>query len=313
MNERSARVLELLTETYIHSAHPVASSLLAKALEVSSATVRHELAALEEAGYLEKPHTSAGRIPTRLAYKNYIKKYIPPRRMNSRQSHALKEQLEQSHIDNLWSQIARVMADLSGYAVVVHLPAGDSLRALQVHLSLLLDSRILAMVVLETGLVRQLFFKVSPTPEDKNLRQTEEVLNRLILPLTKMPQALTTLAQSQEDLATTLLALAQAWPQLYPPTLFSKGLTNLFNEPEAIDPQFVRQAALYVEKPLAGLAEKAIISEDVHLSLDDVLAVVASQIQWGQLAAQVMFLGPTRMRYAEVLSLAQGVKDILAS
>ncbi|MEZ4605271.1 MAG: hypothetical protein R2865_00265 [Deinococcales bacterium] len=75
------------TETYIHSAHPVASSLLAKTLEVSSATVRHELA-LEEAGYLEKPHTSAGRIPTRLAYKNYIKKYIPPRRMNSKKNKA---------------------------------------------------------------------------------------------------------------------------------------------------------------------------------------------------------------------------------
>ena len=81
MNERTAYILDLVTAHYITSAKPVASAPIAKQLGVSSATVRSEFAALEEAGYLAQPHTSAGRVPTAESYRRYARKFIPPKRL----------------------------------------------------------------------------------------------------------------------------------------------------------------------------------------------------------------------------------------
>jgi heat-inducible transcriptional repressor len=101
MNERRATILDLVTETYIRSVAPVASSHIAEQLHVSSATVRNELAALEDEGYLQQPHTSAGRIPTTRAYQQYAYKFIPPSELPLLQQKLVLQGLRQVHGDAL--------------------------------------------------------------------------------------------------------------------------------------------------------------------------------------------------------------------
>ena len=312
MNERRAQVLDLVTRHYIRAAHPVASAQIAKRLAVSSATVRHELSALEEQGYLQQPHTSAGRIPTAQAYRHYAGKFVPPKALPQAQRQLLEQRLRGSHGEHLLQQIAGISAELSGYAVVVRLPADDSLCALEIHLSALSSSKLLAVVVLENGLTRQVVVELDPTPKDAVLREAESSLRRLALPIGILPKALQDLAKHvEDDTARTLQALAAAWHHVTPATVFSRGLGNVLSEPESHDPSFVRSVVSRLEDP--QLLASADVQQALAVILEEALALVSAQLELGNSQATLMLLGPMRMRYPETLMLARGVRDTVAS
>ncbi len=314
MTLRSNHILNLVIENYIRLAHPVPSSMIAKQLRISSATVRNEYALLEQEGYLVQPHTSAGRIPTALGYRRYARKFIPPRRLPKVQRQFLEMRLQGIHGDNLLQQVAHVTAELSGYAVVVHLPADDKVRTLEIHFSRLPDARLLALVVLETGLIRQLALNVHPSPAEEALRQAEDNVQGLALPLDEMPKALKGVSKhTTAEVARTLEALAEAWPKLSPPRFFSRGLSNLLDEPESTDPNFVRCALKYVEQPPAFSEEsegvRADVSDGLRLELEDTLALISASLSFG---TSLILLGPMRMRYPETLTIAKGVMEIVS-
>ncbi len=309
MNERTAHILDLVTAHYITSAKPVASAPIAKQLGVSSATVRSEFAALEEAGYLAQPHTSAGRVPTAESYRRYARKFIPPKRLPKLQRDLLKMRLKGAHGDTLLQQVANVTAELSGYAVVVSLPADDDLHTLEIHLSALSSTRLLAVVVLENGLIRQLVLDLAPTPSDDALREAERGLRSLDVPVQEVPVALVNIAtRAEEEVARTFRALADAWPTMNPPRLFSQGLKNLLTEPESTDPEFVRMVVERVEQPNTD----ADIDEALRIVLEETVALVSARLELGSSKAGLMLLGPLRMRYPETLAIAQGVTETVA-
>ena len=324
LNGRSDRILSLVTEHYIEKAKPVASSHIASAIKVSSATVRNELAALEDNGYLAQLHTSSGRVPTSLAYRHYAKKFIPPKRMPLQQQSMFRESLDGIRGESFYQQLVMLSAHLSGYGVLLELPANNALRALSIHLSLLTDGRVLAVVVLETGLVRQVTLNINPTPQDEALESAERTLSRLKEPFEDLPQMLEYHANNSEgDEAATFDALAQAWPRLNPPRLFAQGLSNLLSQPEGSDPDFMRRVVGHMEKSNASAEANDLIesssfhddyleSDFVSIKHDDTLAFVTSSIALRSSQANLVFLGPMRMRYPDVLMLAQGVGDIVS-
>jgi heat-inducible transcriptional repressor len=306
MNERRATILDLVTETYIRSVSPVASSHIAEQLQVSSATIRNELAALEDEGYLQQPHTSAGRIPTTRGYEQYAYKFIPPSELPLVQQRLVLEKLRSVHGDALLQQLATITSELSGYAVVVSLPADDALRALEIHLSLLSSTRLLAVVVLENGLIRQLTVDLEPAPSDMTLRDAESNLRQLTLPVSEIPKALLEIAKRvSEDLARTLRAIADSWPSVNPPRIFSQGVKQVLIEPESTNPTFVRKLLEQLEQPSTSDKELLIV-------LDDSLAQIAARLPFGKSMGSLMVLGPTRMRYKDALMIASGVTQMLA-
>jgi len=312
MNARTAHILDLVTERYITSAKPVPSSLIAEQLRVSSATVRNEFSQLEEAGYLAQPHTSAGRVPTALSYRRYARKFVPPQALPERQRELLAQQLRGVHGEGLLQRVADVTAELSGYAVVVTLPADDELHTLEVHLCALSSHRVLAVVVLENGLIRQLAVELSPAPSERELQEAESTLRSLTLPVREVPVALADIAtRAEEPVARTFRALAEAWGQMNPPRLFSQGLKNLLTEPESSDPQFVRLVLERVEKPQIG-ASADDLDAALTLALEETLALISARLELGSARAGLLLLGPLRMRYPESLMIAKGVTETVA-
>lgn len=306
MNPRTEQILELVAERHIRSAKPVPSSVIAEQLRISSATVRNEFSALEEAGYLMQPHTSAGRIPSRRGYRRYARKFLPPRTLPEAQRTLLTQSLRGAHGEGLLERVALITADLSGYTVVVTLPTDDELQMLEIHLSALSSRRTLAVVVLENGLVRQLALELSPTPSDSDLLEVESSLRRLTLPVREVPQALSDIAaRAHEDVARTYRALAEAWPQMRAPRVFSGGLKHLFSEPEAADPSFVKRVLERVETPETT-------AEALALVFEESLALISAQLELGGSRASLLLLGPLRMRYPETLMIARGVTETVA-
>ena len=118
MNTRTQKLLRLIIEDYTKTAQPVASNLLVDKhkLEFSSATIRNEMMALEEEGYLMQPHISAGRIPTEKAYRFYIEKSLPQKELSKNEQKELKEFLDQSKEESIERQIKNLAKNIAAIA-----------------------------------------------------------------------------------------------------------------------------------------------------------------------------------------------------
>lgn len=313
MNERHVRILHMVAESYIETAHPVASQHIARRLDVSSATVRSDFGSLEDGGLLHQPHTSAGRIPTADGFRVYASAWLPPGRLPRRVRDTLRAGLAGTEGDDLFMAASRVASQLSGYAVIVRLAPNDTLRIVEIHLSMLSSRRLLAVVVLENGLVRQLGVDLDPTPSDDVIDDAERNLRQLTLPVREVPGALRVLAESTGgELGRTLKAVADAWPGLQVPRLFRDGLSRLLTEPEGRDPNFVRLVVEQVEDAViatdiaSDLASDAGNESDTdyQVALDESVARVSASFGFGSGRGLLTFIGPARMRYRDALAIA---------
>jgi heat-inducible transcriptional repressor len=308
MNSRRLRILHLVAESYIRSAQPVASARIAERLDLSSATVRNEFGSLEEEGYLQQPHASAGRVPTALGFRRYAERFLPPRALPVAARRYLQARLGAVYGEALLRQLAHTTAEMTGYAVVVTLAADDHLHAHEIHLSLLSDRTVLAVVVLENGLVRQLRVPLDPAPSDTTLDDAERNLRQLTLPLREVPGALERLARGAEsELARTLAAIAAAWPDVTPERSATAGLRGLLNEPESRDPDFVRLVIEHIELETTTPS----VDDAMTIDTDDALARVRATVHLGEAIGSLTLVGPTRMRYGPAVRVVHGMSDAL--
>jgi heat-inducible transcriptional repressor len=301
----------MVAESYIATAHPVPSSKIAEALGVSGATVRSEFAALEEEGLLIQPHTSAGRLPTPEGFRRYADAHLPPAPLDAGAEARLRRDLDARHGSDLLRTLAALASELSGYAVVLELPADEGVRALEVHLTPISSRRLLAVAVLDNGLTRDLAIPLDPTPEGEVLDDAERLLREMALPVDAMPAALRERARDLgRELRRTLDALADAWPALHPAELVSHGLSLLLDEPESRDPSFVRRAAHWLER---GSASEHRPQGPLGLDFDEDVALIGADLAWRRGAGRLTLVGPARMRYARAFSVAHGIGRSLAA
>src|SRR2546429_8477286 len=117
LNDRERQVLEAVIETYVQTAEPAGSRTIARRFRIglSAATIRNTMSDLEEKGYLYHPHTSAGRIPTDLAYRGYVDSLMHPPRVSASESHQIREELasERNAVDQSLARAAQVLGVLT--------------------------------------------------------------------------------------------------------------------------------------------------------------------------------------------------------
>src|SRR5438094_10006727 len=189
LNERARRILASIVRDHIQGGEPVGSHAIARRPEVdcSSATVRAVMADLEALGYLEKPHTSAGRVPTVRGYRYYVDVLLhltPPlaaeREMIEKRTHDAA-----SHVDGLMAEASRILHRLTRHAGVVASPRAEGERLRRIELLKLREGRILAVLVSASGRVQNRLLDLPPpAPDDSELTMAENYLNSLLTDLT---------------------------------------------------------------------------------------------------------------------------------
>ena len=163
LNERERQVLEAVIETYVATAEPAGSRTISKKFgTLSAATIRNTMSDLEEKGYLYHPHTSAGRIPTDLAYRVYVNSLMHPTAVSPSESHQIREELgvERSAVDQILERAAQVLGVLTKELGVA---AGPSLDEAVLERAELLQAgaeRLLLVLTLRSGVVRTIFVEV---------------------------------------------------------------------------------------------------------------------------------------------------------
>ena len=164
LTERKEAILQAVVEEYMATARPVGSGLVTEqsALKVSSATVRKELGALEEEGFLHQPHTSAGRVPTDKGYRYFIDALMGPSSLDSAQNQRIDEFFAHSHgeLERILRDTSRLLAGVTEYTAVVVAPNPDAASVRAVQLVSLEPQVVLMVVVLSNGGIERRTFEL---------------------------------------------------------------------------------------------------------------------------------------------------------
>ncbi|WP_105316685.1 HrcA family transcriptional regulator [Thermus tenuipuniceus] len=293
MTARQRAILHLLVEEYIKTKAPVPSARLAEGLGLSPALCRYELIALEEMGYLQKPHASAGRVPTRQGFRQYSLSLLPPKPLPQATQERIQRAMEGAREPEVF--LVKMAVGLSGYPALMRLRPRTTPRVLQVHLSPLPEGT-LAVFVLEGGRVKEARLPLALPVE--RLRRAEEVLSG---PFTALPEA----PKGLEELFVHLgRALAAGLSLTY-----REGLSEALREPEAKDRGFLeRLVDLYEGQGGEVLTPPGRV--DVRVGEVEGLAQVQAGFAKGEWLGELVLLGPMRMRYLEAFSVASSLSQV---
>ena len=335
--ERSRRLLATLVREYIATGEPVASQVLAResGLGLSSATVRHALSQLEEAGYVHQPHTSAGRVPTDRGYRVFVDRLLEGRkrsRLTAAVEHRMREQAERSPLlDDLLASVSHLVARAArhvGFAL-----SGSPVAVLQrLEFVALGGARVLVVVVSRGNQVTQKVVDAGEEVLPDDLVRAANYLNTEFagLPLLDVREAV--LARLQQErtlydrLLTRALRLARSTLEELPKphAFYVEGAASLMTGPaqegvslatlralvEMMEEKgrLVRLLNKYIEGP--GLT---IVIGAEHAAPDlRPFSLIASTAVDGATVRTVGVIGPTRMHYSRAIALVDGTTQAVS-
>src|SRR6476646_2443888 len=182
--ERKLAVLRAIVEDYVATQEPVGSKALVDRhrLGVSPATVRNDMAALEEEGFITQPHTSAGRIPTDKGYRLFVDRLSQVKPLSAAEKRAIASLLEGAiDLDDVVQRSVRLLAQLTRQVAIVQYPTLSRSTVRHVELVTLSTTRVLVVVILSTGRVEQRVVELPHALDDERIADLRARLNRTIV------------------------------------------------------------------------------------------------------------------------------------
>lgn len=179
-DDRRLDVLRAIVEDYVHTREPVGSKVLAErhGLGVSPATIRNDMAVLEEGGYIAQPHTSAGRVPTDKGYRMFVDRLAEVKAVSPAEKNAIETFLAGAvDLDDVVSRAGRLLAQLTGQVAVVQYPSLRRSGLRHLELVVLGDRRLLVVIITDTGRVEQRTIEVDSPPDEQILLQLRTRFN----------------------------------------------------------------------------------------------------------------------------------------
>jgi heat-inducible transcriptional repressor len=334
-NDRSRRVLAALVREFIASGEPVASSVLVTAagLGVSSATVRNILARLEEEGYVQQPHTSAGRVPTDRGYRFYVDLLLEGRR-SSRAATAVEARLRREtadrRIDSVLHQVSHVLSQASrtvGFAITT---PHDSAVFERVEFVPLTSTRALVVIVARGGHVVQKVIDLGEEVTPDELRQAANYLNAEFsgLPLRLARESVQErMAEERllyDALMSRVMRLATSTFSDLPDdrTIYVEGTPALLEDGSGLTMAMLQALLLMIEEKqrllhllneyIDGPGLTVVIgAEHLEPSLRP-FSLIASTYEDGRGTGTVGVIGPTRMRYSRAIAVVDGAAQAVS-
>ncbi len=321
-NDRKKKILAIIVETYIETGEPAGSKFLAEKLgnTVSSATIRNEMAELAAAGYLEQPHTSAGRIPTAPAFRFYIDNLMRQDDLSSEDMERIDTSLRRlsDSPDRLMEEASKILASSTGYAAVTTTPdhKGSAIRRIEL---MPLSSRKAAMLlVTDSGVLRN---RTCRFEQEIHLEEMDKVAQLLRMRFLNVPLAQVCLADIQDVLgamgaaATRYSPILVAFYGLVQESADSEvlltGQLNLLQHPDYAPDRakslltFLAQREQVADMLLSagekGGLQIMLGSESSHGELNESSIITTDYSAGGKAKGTIGLIGPMRMDYASAI------------
>ena len=326
LSERKLKVLQAIIADYVKTAEPVGSRTLSKKPELgySPATIRNEMADLEEMGYLTHPHTSAGRVPSDKAYRLYVNALMEKPELSKEEKSIIAQRLagKVSDFNKTIEHAASVLSEITNLTSFALTPSQNEDVLKYINLLPVDEETVILMIVSESG-------KVSNKAVRMSVPYTQENLNLLSKTMTynykgkTVSQALTNNIIAMSGLAEDVMPnFMRTLEDMLNVNLYMEGLTNIFDIPEYSD---LAKAKSFLEmlsqkeeltKKLVERDDGVIVTigeENPEDIMQDCSLITASYHVDGKLVGKLGVIGPTRMRYGEVTSIIEYLTDNLSN
>jgi len=333
IEERKAAVLRAVVQDHIRTGEPVGSKTIASryGLGVSAATIRNELASLEEMGYLTQPHTSAGRVPTDLGYRFYVDALpegVPLPR-------SLVEEIEAffgpptADVDELLHGTAALLSRLTGYAAVAVTPQVTGSRVLRTEL-VPVGSGVMLLIVSDTGRVDKRMLEVGHEPGERVVERASRMLSERLVGLSygeaarRAAALIREIADEERRLVREVAAAIRQLRDRSAGEIYLGGVANIADEGTFQSPAALREMVGALEEGSAVLeilqaASGAIDDVTVRIGGENTLRAMAEAsvvVAWYGARARpvgaIAVVGPTRMEYPRAISSARSVAGHLS-
>ena len=332
LDERKAAILRAVVEEYIGTAQPVGSSHVASApgVNVSSATVRNEMVALEQEGYLQQPHTSAGRVPTEKGYRFFVDTLGDPGALRRAEAEQVRSFFDRAHgeLEQMLHDTSRLLGDLTSYAGVVvgAAPSDATVRSLQ--LVGLTPTAALVVAVLSNGTVEKHTLDLSTTPSlrggvgEERFGAASAHLAAHVTGSSRanLPVLPATGDARTDDLCEVALRSLAGSSGEEPDQVFVEGTSRIARAFDAIET--VREVLGILEQQYVVVTllrdvvdrglQVAIGTETGMKPLAECALIVSPYQVEGEEAGTIGVLGPTRMDYSQAMSAVAMVSKRLS-
>lgn len=332
LSDREKGVLQALIGLYVTTAQPVGSKAIAARyrLGVGPATIRNTLKDLEERGLIQKPHTSAGRVPTDKGYRAYVDNLLRPVGLTQSEEKKIQDEmmLDYGEVEELMEQTSKVLGDISKQLGVTLAPRFDQGILTNIDLIPVAERKLLVVLAIKSGLVRSILLEADSGLETLALDKTKSVLNERLCGLT--------LGQIRDSIKERLKETSTGDPRLIKLFLDSSanllsfdqteqlhlgGTTNIVNQPEFQD---MGRLSTFIElieqkKILAELLATKGINEGITITIGKEIdrgemescSLVTSSYGSGDVKGIIGIIGPKRMRYSKFVSLVDYTAKLL--
>ncbi len=325
MNERQKVLLKEIVESYIQEARPVGSKALVDKLKCSSATIRNEMSALEDMGYLEKTHTSSGRVPSKEGYKYYVDNIMQPKELNGEEMLKLQTIFSNNNLvlSDAIKECLEIISEITNYTSVVLGKESEHNTLKQLQIIPLDERKVVALVVASNGHVEN---KQVLVPEDVDTREivkTSEIINKHLIgtPISEVSSKL------EFEIKPRLSSIIKEYESVYNmfqnvfndfaeknSDVFFGGRTNILKQPEFDEIDKVKNIMEKLED--YELVKRIESNEDgVNIYIGDEnefdkdVTVVKTSYKANGEEGTIAIIGPTRMEYDKVVTLLNFLKS----
>lgn len=323
LDERKIKILQAIIRNYLETGEPVGSRTISKYtdLNLSSATIRNEMADLEELGYIIQPHTSAGRIPSDRGYRLYVDHMMEEKEREVEEMKGILLEKEDK-MDHLLKQVAKVLAQNTNYATMISAPQIHRNKLKFIQLSRVDAHQILTVIVIEGNVIKNNMLTVDEELDDETLLKLNILLNTHLngLSIEEINLSMITAMKQQAGIHSTIVGnvidtVADAIKADEDLEIYTSGTNNIFKYPELADNQKASELInTFEEKNLLNeLVEETLADENntgIQIYIGDETpvqtmkdcSVVTATYELGEgMKGTIGIIGPKRMDYDKVV------------
>ncbi len=337
LDNRKLKILRVIISTYLETGEPVGSRTISKAagLNVSSATIRNEMADLEEMGYIVQPHTSAGRIPTDKGYRLYVDQLVADK---TRQVESMNSMIiaRTSRMEQVLKQVVRMLAANTNYTSMITAPSYRKNKIKFIQLSKLNPRQVLAVIVIEGNVIRNHIIELTNDIDEEHVLKLNLLLNTNLNGLSLEEINLGIISNMKEEAGIHSMSISEVLDAVAEAIraendeemqIFTSGADNIFKYPELADTakasrlistletkdvlaDFIRQTE-NDERDENGI-QVYIGNESPVESMQDCSVVTATYDLGGGMEGTIGIIGPKRMDYEKVMENLKTLKVSLS-
>lgn len=334
MGERQEQLLKEIVETYIQTFKPISSKSLVDKFNCSSATIRNDMSVLENLNYIEKEHTSSGRIPSEAGYRYYVKKLMEPKEMTGEDVLKLQTILSNNQlvVSDAITKCMEIISDITHYTSVVIGPSKSSNTLKQISIIPLDESeddsgdrRVVAVLITNKGIVENKQVNIGKEINLRELIKTSEIINKALVgtPLDKVTERLELeikpkikdVIERYDEVCNFFSSAFQDFTMNNSDIVFG-GKTNIldfkeYEEPEKLKDMVSKLENVELVKHIETNEQGVNIYIGEETEFDPDVTIIKTHYQVGNDEGTLAIIGPKRMEYDKVVTLLNFLKSYI--